>query len=99
MSRPKRCVSSKGLRAFATDDAVMYERQTKHQEPRNPIEGANAGDAGGHDAAAAVHRITRPCEHARGREHKCWLAGFKTISLPRQQVANCGESTGQILRP
>ncbi len=51
----------------------MHERQTKHQEQRNPIEGATDGDAEERDTAADVHWISRPGEHTRGRKRQCRL--------------------------
>ena len=47
----------------------MQERATKSQEQWNPIEAAIDGDAE-ERYAAAVHRISRPCVHALGREHR-----------------------------
>jgi hypothetical protein len=51
----------------------MQERATKSQEQWNPIEAAIDGDAEERYAAADVHRISRPCVNAGGREHQCRL--------------------------
>ena len=51
----------------------MHEGQTKYQEQQNPIQGATDGDAKEDDAATDVHRISRPCENAGGREHQSRL--------------------------
>ena len=41
--------------------------------PIYPIEGATDGEAEEHETAADVHRVSRPSEHARRREHQCRL--------------------------
>jgi hypothetical protein len=51
----------------------MHERQAHHQKQDDPIEAETDSDAKEREATADIHRISRPCEYAFGRERQGWL--------------------------
>ena len=64
----------------------MDERQAHYQEQDDPIEGETDGDAKEREATADIHRISRPGEHAGGRERQCWLRRSSVCADPLEDA-------------